>query len=57
LGERRCIKCDTVVKKDSIESIISYINDFEDDKKFMIKAPIKGFFSDFDEIKREVLDL
>lgn len=57
IWERKCVKCWTVVKKDSIESIINYINDFEDSKKFLVKAPIKWVFTSFDEIKKEVLDL
>ncbi|MDD2908038.1 MAG: excinuclease ABC subunit UvrA [Candidatus Gracilibacteria bacterium] len=57
VGERKCVKCGTIVKKDTIESIITYINEFEDAKKFLIKAPIKGAFANFEEIKKEVLDL
>ncbi|MDD3145230.1 MAG: excinuclease ABC subunit UvrA [Candidatus Gracilibacteria bacterium] len=57
VGERKCVKCGNIVKKDTIESIITYINFFEEAKKFLIKAPIKGKFNDFDEIKKEVLDL
>ncbi len=57
IWERKCVKCWTIVKKDSIESIINYISGFEEDKKFLIKAPIKGIFKDFEEIKKEVLDL
>ncbi|MDD3793269.1 MAG: excinuclease ABC subunit UvrA [Candidatus Gracilibacteria bacterium] len=57
IGERRCIKCDSIVKKDTIENIIDYISEFSDGEKFMIKSPIKGLFKDFQEIKKEVLDL
>ena len=57
IWERKCVKCWTVVKKDSIESIINYISEFEDEKKFLIKAPIKWVFKDFEEVKKEVLDL
>ncbi len=55
--ERKCVKCDTLVKKDSIVDIIEYISWFEDNKKFLIKAPLGWNFSDFEEVKKEILDL
>lgn len=57
IWERKCVNCWTVVKKDTIEDIIEYISDFEDTKKFIIKAPLNHKFKNFDEIKKEVLNL
>ncbi len=67
--ERRCIKCWTKVKKDSIVDIIDYLSTIKLDSKFMIKAPLKlSKFRNFkksnklnkevfDEIKSEILSL
>lgn len=55
--ERRCIHCDTVVKKDSINDIIEYVSLFEEDTKFIIKSPLNNTFIDFEELKKEVLNL
>ncbi|MFK7780259.1 MAG: excinuclease ABC subunit UvrA [Candidatus Gracilibacteria bacterium] len=57
VGERRCVKCDTVVKKDSMLDIISYLSTFKEGTKFILKTPLKGAFTSFDEVKKEVLDL
>lgn len=57
IWERKCIKCWTIVKKDSISDIIDYISSFDDWQKFIIRAPIKKDFSNFDTLKKEVLDL
>lgn len=53
---RKCVVCWTVVKKDSIDDIVEYINSFEDWKKFLIKAPIFKEYESFSELKKEVLD-
>jgi len=54
---RKCIKCWTNVKKDSISDIIDYINWFEENQKFIIKSPLKLNIESFDELKKEILDL
>lgn len=55
--ERKCIKCDTVVKKDTIAEIIEYISTFEENKKFIIKAPLSWNYQTFEDLKKEILDL
>jgi len=40
IGVRKCIKCGTVVKKDSFEDIINFISSADEGDKFMIKASI-----------------
>lgn len=55
--ERKCVKCWTVVKKDSIADIIEYISWFDDNKKFLIKAPLAWNFDSYEDIKKEILDL
>jgi len=54
---RKCVKCNTVVKKDTMLDIINYLSTLEDWTKFMLQSPIKWDFSSFDEIKKEILDL
>ncbi|MDD2871370.1 MAG: excinuclease ABC subunit UvrA [Candidatus Gracilibacteria bacterium] len=57
IGQRKCVKCNTVVKKDSMNDIVSFLSSLEEDTKFIIKAPIKGKFKSFLDIKKEVLNL
>lgn len=54
---RKCVECWTVVKKDSILDMISFISSFEEWQKFIIKSPINWNFNNFEEIKEEVLSL
>ncbi len=54
---RKCVKCWTEVKKDSINDIIDYISDFEENQKFLIKAPLKINIESFDDLKKEILDM
>ena len=56
IWERRCVKCQTIVKKDSYSDIIDYITGFESWKKYMVLSPINITFTDFDQVKKEVLD-
>ncbi len=58
VGERRCIKCDTVVRKDSLQDIISYISWYPLGSKFFLSSPIMQEVKDISEekIKKEVLD-
>ncbi|MCD5385263.1 excinuclease ABC subunit UvrA [Candidatus Gracilibacteria bacterium] len=57
IGERRCIKCNTIVKKDSMLDIIEYLSTLKEGTKFMLKAPLKNNFTSFNEVKKEVLDM
>lgn len=57
VGIRKCIDCGTVVKKDSISDIIETLWKCTQNDKFIIKAPLKDDFEDFEAIKKEVLDL
>ncbi|MDP2090419.1 MAG: excinuclease ABC subunit UvrA [Candidatus Gracilibacteria bacterium] len=57
LGIRKCIKCGTVVKKDSMSDIVTYLSKLEDNTKYIIKAPLKGKFKSFNDLKKEVLNL
>lgn len=54
---RKCIKCWTIVKKDSISDIIDYISSFEEWEKFIIKSPLNKEFSNLNSLKKEILDL
>ena len=65
--DRKCVKCGTKVKKDSIIDIIDYLSNIKIDTKFMINSPLniltfrslkklnKLTKESFDEIKNEVL--
>lgn len=59
IWERRCIKCDNIIKKDTLSSIIDYISGFELWTKFLVKAPlnIENYKKNFLKIKKEILDL
>ena len=69
IWDRKCVKCNTSVKKDSIVDIIDYLSTIKVDSKFTINAPLKvkrfrNFEKNnklnkeaFDEIKNEVLSL
>ncbi len=55
IWERRCIKCNTIVKKDSMLDIIEYLSILKEWTKFILKAPLKNNFTSFNEVKKEVL--
>ena len=57
IGERRCINCNTIVKKDSILDIINFLSSCKEWDKFMITAKVHGPFKDFVSVKKELLDL
>jgi len=67
IGQRHCVKCNTIVKKDSIVDIIVYLSTIKLDTKFIINSPLKlskfRNYKDkltkelFEEIKSEVLSL
>ena len=54
---RKCIKCWTIVKKENLKDIIEYISSFNDNEKFIIKAPLKLSFDNEKDLKKEILDL
>jgi len=41
IWERKCIECNTKVKKDSILDVIEYLKNIEQNTKFLIKASLK----------------
>ncbi len=59
IWERKCVKCENIIKKDSLKDIIKRINSFDDNTKFMVKFPVlndkKGLTTSV--VKKEVLDL
>ena len=59
IWERRCVKCDNIIKKDSIQDIVRYLSSFDVDTRFIIKAPLFHNKNDIEAetIKKEVLDL
>ncbi|MCH2189161.1 excinuclease ABC subunit UvrA, partial [Candidatus Gracilibacteria bacterium] len=57
IGERRCIKCGTVVKKDSIQGIIDFLSDFDEGEKYTICVPLKETFDDIADLKNRILEL
>jgi len=54
--ERRCVKCNNIVKKHSIKDIITFLETFKEQEKFLIKASINKVFNSFEEIKSFVLN-
>jgi len=57
IWQRRCVKCNTVVKKDSMLDIINYLSTLDKWNKFIIKSPLKWIFNNFDELKKDVLNM
>ncbi len=57
IWDRKCVKCNTIVKKDSMLDIINFLSSLEDDAKFILKSPLKLKISSFSELKKEVLNL
>ncbi len=58
IWKRKCIKCNNLIKKDSLENVIEEIKKINIWKKFIIKALLykKGEKKDFDKLKKEILD-
>lgn len=58
IGVRKCVKCWSVIKKDSLKQVLSDISSYELDTKFMIKAQVfrdkKWMTKEY--IKKEILD-
>jgi len=57
IGQRTCTKCWTVVKKDSIKDVINYISSLWENEKYMVLSPLAEKFSDFQELKKELLEM
>ena len=69
IWKRKCVKCNTEVKKDSVSDVIEYLSKIEQKTKFMIKSPLvlnliktkndKNTLKKdiFEQIKSEVLSL
>jgi len=59
IGERKCVKCNNIIKKDSLKTVIEDIISQEIWKKYIIKASIYKNEKElsYDIIKRKVLDL
>lgn len=59
IWERRCINCNTIIKKDSLLDILNFLSKKDIGLKFVINFSIskKDWFKDFKEIKKEVLNL
>lgn len=57
IGERRCVRCQTVVKKDSITDVIEKLSSLEEGTKFMITAPLDEKFEDFEGLKKAILEM
>lgn len=58
IWERRCIDCNSTIKKDSIRDIIEYINSFSEGSKYYISCPFLSNKTELtpDSIKKSVLD-
>lgn len=52
---RKCIKCQNIVAKNTIDDVVNYLGNFEIWTKFLLKSTIKWEFNNFDDIKKEVL--
>ena len=62
IGVRKCVECDSIVKKDSMADVVDFLKDKKQWEKFMVLAPFSVDKKDdkklyFEEIKKAVLDL
>ncbi len=59
IWERRCVNCWTIVKKDSLKSIIEDISELEEWTKYMIKSLVHIWkkLIEPNKLKKEILDL
>ena len=57
LWERYCSQCRQKVQKDSLRSVIEYIDGQGEGIKFVIRSPLSWDFSHFEVLKKEVLSL
>lgn len=58
IGDRKCVECESVIKKDSLKDIVSYVSNFDLGEKFFISCPFLREKIDLtvEKIKKEVLD-
>ena len=58
IWDRKCVECDSVIKKDSMRDIISYVSGFESGEKFYLSCPFLRNKTDLtvEKIKKAVLD-
>ncbi len=58
IWDRKCVNCDSTIKKDSIKDIVTYISSFDLGTKFFLTCPFLRGKKDLDieKIKKEVLD-
>ena len=57
IWERRCVECSTVVKKDSLQSVIDFLSEQTLETKFIITTPLKEGFEDFEILKNRILEM
>lgn len=57
IWQRKCIKCWSIVKKDSLMDIINYLNWLDDNTKFIIKVSLKWNYDNINILKKEILNL
>ncbi len=64
IWERKCIICNSLIKKDNLNDVIDFLQKQEKLQKFMIKSPLLNEFIKtkltkdiFDKIKNEILNL
>lgn len=56
IGERKCIKCGSMIKKDTVEDVLGYISNLPEGTKFTINAPFeKNCSDDAETMKTEIL--
>lgn len=59
IGDRKCLKCWSIIKKDTLSNIISDIGSHKIGTKFIIKSPLHKDKKNIslEKIKKEILDL
>ncbi|NUJ97470.1 excinuclease ABC subunit UvrA [Candidatus Gracilibacteria bacterium] len=59
VGDRKCLKCGSIIKKDTISNIVSDISSYQVGTKFIIKSPLykDKKNTSLEKIKKEILDL
>jgi excinuclease ABC subunit A len=58
IGERKCLHCGTLIKKDSLNKVVADISAYDKGKRFMVLSPLyKEYIGlSFEKLKKDILD-
>lgn len=58
IGERKCVQCESTIKKDSLKDVITFISSYPEGTKFKILSSLQKSKKEIDiaKIKKDILD-